>query len=298
MKKSVWVLIACFTVFPAGFAFAGETGHYVSGIDEFFVAPVPPGFYYRLYNVFYTASEMTDKNGNDRNLDYDINTYSFINRFYWTPDIKILGAGYTADIMIPLIFRDIEIGKARIRDNESGLGDIYLEPMALSWSGSCYNAVFSMGVFLPTGDYDKNNPASPGKDFYTYLTGLGATWNTDMEKKWSVSLRAKYETHSYKRETDVRPGDDFHLETRISRRFFRIFDAGVLGYWHSQVTDDRGKDIAGDKSIHDSVYAAGPEIKLFLPKSGLVFAFRNLWEFEAKDRNEGVIFTLTLTKTF
>jgi hypothetical protein len=53
-----------------------------------------------------------------------------------------------------------------------------------------------------------------------------------------------------------------------------------------------------DKGVHDRVFAVGPEVSVFIPPAKSFLSLRSLWEFEAKDRTEGQVTALTLTKAF
>jgi hypothetical protein len=279
-----------------GTAFAGETGHYVNGVEGIKAATLPPpGFYYRLYNVYYDADELTDEDGDALDVGLDIGVYALVNRFVWISNTKILGADFGADVIIPLVYTDIEIKASGVEDDEFGLGDIAIEPFVLSWHGTRHDASFGLAVYVPTGETDE--PASPGKDFWTALITLGGTYYLDVEKTWSASLLARYEIHSEKDDTDVRPGNDFHFEWGIGKTLARIWDVGLAGYCQWQVTDDSGSD-ARDKSVHDRIFAVGPEVTVFIPPAKSFLSLRSLWEFEAIDRTEGQAIALTLTRAF
>ena len=153
-----------------GTAFAQTTGHYVNGVEGIKAATLPPpGFYYRLYNVFYNADELKDPDGDELDVGFDVSLYAMVNRFIWITNKKILGADFGADIIIPLVYTDIEIKKLGVEDNEFGLGDIFVEPFVLSWHGPRYDASFGLGAYVPTGEYDKDEAASPGRDMWTAM---------------------------------------------------------------------------------------------------------------------------------
>jgi hypothetical protein len=282
-----------------GTAFAQTTGHYVNGVEGIKAATLPPpGFYYRLYNVFYNADELKDPDGDELDVGFDVSVYAMVNRFIWITNKKILGADFGADIIIPLVYTDIEIKAWGVEDNEFGLGDIFIEPFVLSWHGPRYDASFGLGAYVPTGEYDKDEPASPGRDMWTGMITLGGTYYFDAQKTWSASILSRYEIHSEKDETDVTLGDDFHFEWGIGKTLAKIWDVGLTGYCHWQVTDDSGSDVSWDKSDHDKVYAIGPEVSVIIPPAKLFVSLRSQWEFDAEDRSEGNVTTLTLTKVF
>lgn len=278
---------------------AGETGHYVNGVEGIKGATVPsPGFYYRIYNVLYKADRLTNDNGNELDVGFDVTVLASAHRFIWVTSIKFLGADFTVDTTIPLIYTDIEIDSAGISDNEFGLGDICIEPFALSWHGARYDAAFGLAAYVPVGEYDKDDPASPGKDFWTAMITLGGTYYCDTRKTWSVSILSRYEIHSEKDDSDVRPGNDFHFEWGLGKTLAKTWDVGLSGYCQWQVTDDSGSDVSWDKSVHDRVWAIGPEVSTFLPSFKFGISLKGLWEFDAVDRSEGFLINLNLTKIF
>jgi hypothetical protein len=279
-----------------GTALAAETGHYVNGVEGIRAATLPPpGFYYRMYNVYYRADEVMDEDGDALDVGLDISVYALVNRFVWISNTRILGADFGADVIIPLVYTDIELKALGVEDDEFGLGDIAIEPFVLSWHGARWDASFGLAAYVPTGETDE--PASPGKDFWTALITLGGTYYLDVEKTWSASILARYEIHSEKNETDVRPGNDLHFEWGIGKTLGKIWDVGLAGYCQWQVTDDSGSD-ARDKSVHDRVLALGPEVSVFIPPAKSFLSLRSLWEFGAIDRTEGHVTALTLTKAF
>jgi len=270
--------------------------HYVNGVEGIKASTLPPpGFYYRMYNVFYQADALNDSNGDELKVDFDLKVFANVHRLIWISDFKFLGADYGADIIVPLVSTDMEIGAMGVDDSQFGLGDICIEPLLLSWHGSMYDAAFGMALYVPSGDYDKTEPASPGKDMWTGMFTLGGTAYFDTEKTWSASILARYETHSDKGDTDINPGDDFHFEWGIAKTLGQIWDVGMTGYCQWQVTEDGGKAASKNK---DSIYAFGPEVNVFIPPAKLFVSLRSLWEYGAEDRPEGNITALTLTKIF
>ncbi len=304
MGKSVFKLLAILLLgaVPALPAMAAqETGHYINGVEGIKGATLPPpGLYYRMYNTYYTADTITDADGDEIDIGFDADVFANVHRFIWVSEYKLLGADYGADLFIPLVYSDIDIDALGIHSNEFGLGDIIVEPLILGWHGKWYDAVFGLGFYLPTGDYDNTNPASPGKGFWTTMFTAGATVYADPAKTWSFSLLARYEIHAEKDDDDITPGDDFHFEWGIGKTLAGewIWDLGIAGYCQWQVSDDSGDDVLWDKSDHDRVYGIGPHVSLFIPRAGFVASLMTQWEFEARDRPEGQVTTLSLIKFF
>ncbi|QTA92853.1 SphA family protein [Desulfonema magnum] len=281
-----------------GMAFAGAENEYPNGIEGIKAASLPPpGFYYRMYNVLYTADTNTDKDGDELDIDFDLTLFANAHRFIWVSDWKFLGADFASNIIVPIFNIDLEIGALGVDDSQFGLGDIFIEPFVLAWHGSQYDTVFAMGVWAPTGQYDKDEPASPGKDMWTWMGTVGGTYYFDTAKTWSASILARYEIHGEKDELEVTPGDDFHFEWGIGKTLEKFWDIGLTGYCQWQVSDDEDESGAayGEK---DSVYAIGPEVSVFIPSAKLFISLKNQWEFGAEDRSEGNFMCLNFTKIF
>lgn len=301
MKKFVCVIICMLGLIGmlSATAMAGETGHYVNGVEGLKAATLPPpGIYWRVYNLFYSTDKMTDEDGDKLPIDFDLFVYALVNRVIWISNYEILGANYGADIIIPLVYTDVEIGAMGLKDDQFGLGDITIEPIVLAWHKERYDASFAFGIYAPTGKYDVNEPASPGKDFWTGMFTGGGTYYFDVDKTWTASILARYEIHSEKGDTAVTPGNDFHFEWGVGKTLAKTWDVGLTGYCQWQVTDDDGSDVTWDESVHDQVYAIGPEVSVFLPPAKLFVSLRSQWEFGAEDRTEGNVTVLTLTKMF
>ncbi|GAB1409383.1 hypothetical protein MASR1M90_05370 [Desulfovibrionales bacterium] len=298
MGKRMCLVLTALVCLVGSSALAGS-GHYVNGAEGIKAASLPPeGLYYRLYNVFYTADDLRDKNGHKADVDFDVNVFAMVHRLVYSSGIKVLGADLVADICVPLVYTDISMnaGGARIfDDNKFGLGDILVEPILLGWHGPQYDAALGAGVYLPTGEFDADKPASPGKGFWTGLLSAGATLYFDEARTWSASVLARYEIHSEQDDTDITYGNDFHFEWGLGKTIAQIWDVGLAGYCRWQVTDDSGPGTTNDR---EQAYAIGPEVSVFVPDWAVGISLRSLWEFENKVNSQGNVTTLMIMKVF
>jgi hypothetical protein len=120
-----------------GSGFSGESGHYVHGVEGIKAATLPPpGFYYRLYTVYYDADQYMDQDGNEYSFDFDVTLFALVNRFIWVTDYKILGGNYFMDVIIPLLNTDLKHGALGFDDSKFGVSDIAIEPFGISWHGA------------------------------------------------------------------------------------------------------------------------------------------------------------------
>jgi hypothetical protein len=89
----------------------------------------------------------------------------------------------------------------------------------------------------------------------------------------------------------------------LSKNLQQTVDVGVIGYYQQQTTKDCGAGavpaVLGpgyDRSVLDRVFGVGPEVNVFWGKMKLFASARYAYEFGAKDRAEGHMVCLTLTK--
>lgn len=279
---------------------SNEKGHYVPGVEGIKAATLPPpGVYYRMYNVFYNSDALMDKDGDKLPINFDVSVYAMANRIIWITDKKFLGGYYGMDAIVPLIRTDLAIGPpANDSDTQFSVGDIFLEPITLSWHGARYDAAVGLGFYVPIGQYDVAKPASAGQDFWTTMLTFGATAYLDAAKSWSLSALGRYEINSEKSDTSVKPGQDLVVEWGFAKNVNKIWDLGLSGYCLWQLTDDSGSAVTWDAGVHDKVYAMGPEVSVFIMPAKAFLSVRSQWEFGTSDRSEGSVTTITFTKIF
>jgi len=81
----------------------------------------------------------------------------------------------------------------------------------------------------------------------------------------------------------------------LSKTACKGVDVGFIGYYQQLVTEDDGSGASNEKS---HVVGIGPEIVGMIPKVNVIASLRYVYEVDVKDRPEGQLFTLTLTKRF
>ena len=89
------------------------------------------------------------------------------------------------------------------------MGDVEWNPLGMNWSGARYDVGGAVGGCFPTGQYDEDDAASPGKDMWTAMLTAGGIVYADAAKTLSGSILSRYEIHSEKNEANYTPGNDF-----------------------------------------------------------------------------------------
>jgi hypothetical protein len=274
---------------------AQSTGHYPVGAEGIKGPTLPPpGVYLRDYNFGYFADSAPDV-ALPPGAKFDAFGYVNAPRLIWMTNLKILGANYGMDVILPFGYRQISIGTTTF--TYTGLGDMQVEPLLLSWHCSRLDVAAGYAFWAPTGEFSTSNPAKLGQGFWGQMLTLGATYYLDAEKTWAVSALNRYEFNLEQRDTHITPGQDYTVEGGLSKTInaAKTIDVGVIGYYQQQVTTDHGDNTTDNRS---RVFGVGPELSIAFPKSMLFLSVRYAREFAAEYRPEGNNFVLTVTKRF
>ncbi|MCX7827053.1 MAG: transporter [Verrucomicrobiae bacterium] len=270
-----------------------QAQHYPVGVEGILGGSVPPpGVYVKDYNYIYWSDLY--KNGPS-----DFSAFAYVNavRPIWITELKILGANYGMDALVPFGYKDIEIDNFGLNDEHFGLGDVYFEPILLAWHWKHVDLAVGYSFWAPAGNYDEKEPATLGTGAWGHMFTVGATWFPWEDKSWAVTVLNRYEINQENDDTEVTLGNTYSLEWGISKALNKTFIVGVAGYAQLQVTNDRGNGVTGDPDARPSVFGIGPEVQVVLP-AGFFLSVRYAKEFATENRPEGNAACLTVTKAF
>jgi len=321
MQKQMTVVLCGMVLagIMSGVVSAGETGHYPLGVEGLKAASVPPpGLYLRNYLLYYNANvsrysanrKLMPPNFADNKLKKnsgfgtDVDALIWAPRMIWITDQKVMDADYGMSVLLPIGYQDVELRRLGMADNDFCIGDLCVEPLILGWHGEQWDIGAGYALWFPVGRYEEptassNHLANMGKDHWTNMFTFGGTYFLDAEKTWHASALSRYEIHSRKDHTDVKPGQNIVLEWGVGKTLGKIWDVGIIGYANWQLSDDTGSDVPDViEGIHDRVAAIGPEVSVFIPPIKSILSLRAAWEFSAVDRPEGATVVLTFTKIF
>lgn len=274
------------------------TGLYPIGVEGLKSGTLPPpGFYLRDYNLAYYSDRLNDPDGDKVPMDFEAFVYANAIRPIWITDFKVLGAYYGCDVLVPLIYQNLKVAGAR--DDGFDLGDLFIEPLTLSWHWQRADLGLGYGIWAPTGNVHKGSPArSTSQDTWTHMLTAGGTVYFDPEKTWALSALARYEISHESGEYDITPGDVLSLEGGLSKALTPALEAGVWAYYQGQTTDDEAHRGAVASTAKDQVIGVGPEVVWFWERASLFLSLRYGYEVLAEARPEGHRGVLTLTKKF
>lgn len=188
----------------------------------------PPGLYFSSRSeVFF--GDIYD--GSGTRLPISLDTKATVLQFHWVPGYNILGGTYRAMALVPLVNLSVA------GTSTSGLGDITISPLNVSW-------MLSPGVFvqtglsfgLPTGKYDGFGQANLGNNVLTTGVDVGFSYLKD---GWNLSLHANYFRYGTNKSNDFKSGDELLVNWTAIREIGNDHSLGLVGYHRQQLKNDR-----------------------------------------------------------
>lgn len=162
------------------------SGHYTPGATASFIDALPgkPGMAIANYFNYYDGNAGISRPlpiGGLSTAGLDATAYSDTILALYTTPLKLLGCYYTVGAAIPYIWMKVKgnvyaagpekqtVTRA-ISDTADGIGDILLYPFMLGWTGLNGDLKHDvrMGVYAPTGSYEKGKLANVGKNYWTF----------------------------------------------------------------------------------------------------------------------------------
>jgi len=256
-KILLQLLIVAALIPPTVRAEEGGSGHYMPGAAASFidvlpgrtsVAAVPTYTYYE--GEASGGRRIPIIGGTALRLDAKVHALS-VPIIYQTP-IELLGGHYAVGAVLPLArvettgtltFANTNLPSGLRRDTATGLGDIALLPFMLGWTNQDLKYDVRLIVYAPTGDYDQNDLANVGKNYWTFepeisLSYLSSKIGLEATAFAGISLNTKNE------DTDYQTGSQFHMDLTVAQHLplgsLGLIGVGANAFYYQQTSSDRG----------------------------------------------------------
>lgn len=282
--------------------------HYQPGVfplDSLTNMPPLPGVYFSENMIYYTGQAQLDRtllNGRlPVTLNLDANIFAANQIVMWQTGEKFLGADYGAMILLPLMQpsagAQLDVGLVQARQvggSKFGLGDALIVPLILGWHGQKYDALFSYGIWAPTGSYSTGAPLNVGRGFWTNQLQLGGAYYLDEERTWSLNAVGTYEADT-SRSNGFYPGDYFSLDWGVRKKLDDQWTIGLTGYDTWQL-NPASAGFGFNNQITNSAHAIGGEVSVTIPEAdflGITLKFSH--EYDAYARFQGDVASLTFS---
>jgi hypothetical protein len=320
MQKTIFTLqtvLVLLLVLP-GLARAeeGGSGHYAPGAMASFFDAFPPdpgrlamfGFYTHYEGCAEASREIPVAGQLTFGLEAttDIAT---VGAFYRTR-LDVLGGGLAFGAAVPVVWLDTRgtingpLGSNAAQDDASGIGDITLYPLMLGWvrDGGDLRYDLRLGVYLPTGSYEKNKLAVLGKNFWTFEPGFLVSYLSSKNGR-EASAYAAVDFNTKNEETDYQTGSQFHIDATLAQHLPLLGGVGGLGatgFYYQQIADDSGGLAAQLGGFRGRTVGVGPVLS-YVHEFGdhdLVSELKWLPELDVDRRLEGDFIWLKLALAF
>ena len=293
MKKIITLILMI--ALPTGvFAAEGGLSNYIPAFyGDLALAMEPPdGFSFR-NDLFYFSGDIGDsiRSGSiEANVDVTL-VYDYLT-FLYKPKFKVFGAPVAFAVTPAIGHADIkadirvEALSANFNDDHSGLGDTTLSAI-LYWNHEKFHFSLNNYIVSPTGDYDEEDLANTGLNYWTSEVDVAATYfNEEKGRDYSVVVGYGYNTKND--DTDYQSGDEVHLDFVLNQFFTESFAIGVNGYFYRQIGADSG-DGALLGSFKGEGAGIGPAIYFMKKISGKDVYFIAKWihDYHAENRIKG-----------
>jgi hypothetical protein len=268
-----------------------------------------PGFYLSTMYYNYGIDRVVDGAGDP--LDFlpsddpaSLSLHAFAPIVWWVTGKKVLGANFGVMAAFPLGNAALEVPALGFRGaTRLGFGDIYLRPVDLGWHTERADYTAGFAVTMPTGRYDDPEDADVGLGMWSYEVFAGGSFYLDAARNWNVATTAYWETHSTKKDSDVKVGDLLTLEGGAARSFKGgAINVGAAYYAQWKLTQDEfGEDVLPSLASaigKHRVYGIGPDVTVPLASSTRLWALVNvryLWEVGTRTKTEGQPLVVTIT---
>jgi len=287
----------------------GGSGHYAPGGSASFIDTLPgrPGLAIANFFNFYDGSASISKPipvGGLTTAGLDATAYSdTIVALYETP-LRLLGGNYAVGVAIPFVWLrakgEVQVTDPgggtvtlTVRDSASGIGDILFYPFMLGWVGlgGDLKSDVRLGIYAPTGDYDKGELANVGKNYWTFEPAVSLSYISSkigLEVTAFAGMDFNTENHA----TDYQSGTQFHLDFTAAEHLPLL--GGIIGiganvFYYQQISGDSGSGAALLGDFKGRTVGIGPVLSYATKIWGkdLVAEVKWLPEIEVKHRLEG-----------
>jgi len=304
-KRAIQFLFVAALAAPS-IAEEASSGHYSPGASASFidVLPYEPGFAYVNQFVYYGG----DVSGSTKvpigiNIasGVEASSYADIHALVYQSAYEILGGRYAAVAAVPFARLDIDVSgsitgprgrtlKGGVSDRVEGLGDIYAAPFILVWKKGDITYDTRLGIYAPTGEYDQNDLANLGKNFWT-LEPSASMCYLGSKNGIEVSTFAGVDFNTENQDTDYQSGEQAHIDATLAQHLplgKGFAGVGANGFYYQQINGDSGPG-AKLGGFEGQTAGVGPVLS-YIAKIGdhnLLLELKWLKELETENRLEG-----------
>lgn len=259
MKKLFLLLLAlAFSI--ASFSQGHYNGSSFNPGDYFAPHPgwiIPVWYGYADMNYYNAAGKKSDQlinpapgNPTTLHIKQNVKTNSFILMAIYGGKGKILGANWgmmiiptlnspTANIALDYYSSQTGSGSYVFTNKSIGVGDMYIQPIWLSWTEGKVSYALNYGVWAPTGKYKPHDLDNGGHGYWSHNIRLAG--KVKPNAKVGITLATTMEVNQWQKDTDFKEGSHFTVDLGGTYLLNKKGDEiGLFSHYTSQISDDKG----------------------------------------------------------
>jgi hypothetical protein len=286
-RMRLWVVgLFVMSLALAASATEGGGGAYPNGAEGFLTGALPPpGHHIIDYSLYYSADTLRDGRGNSIPIDFDLEVYGNVIRYVHVSKATLFGASVAQHIFVP--FLNIDVTTPGGSDEQFGLGDLIVDPFILGWHKPPFHWATGIDIYVPVGEYDKDDIANVGRNYWTIEPVFACTYLDN--KGYEVSTKFMYDVNFENDDTDYESGDVFHVDYMVAK-WIKGLGLGIGGFYEKQITGDDGMVMtpAGPMDAGDNKgqqFGWGPAISY--RHQNMFFGLKYMDETETENKPEG-----------
>jgi len=290
-----------FVCLGSSLIYGAEQNHYWLGTNTINSALKPrEGFVYNNIFDYYHASDLKNSHGKNVDISGSVDIKTDLNIFSWYPGACVFCGSYGCQAIIPFTTGTTEFPFNLSPDfpfdflvleggnNQLRLGDIYIEPINITWRTDRLALLASYGFYIPTGQFQPFSEKDSGYGNWGHQVAFATTYFLDPAKTFTFSAYVAYEIHCRKKDIDYTPGDNLIVDWGLGKTICGCVTVGLVGYVECMTTNDSGTQVPPAlKGVKDRVFAIGPELDFEIDEIGGLLTMRYEREFLARARTQG-----------
>jgi hypothetical protein len=249
------------------------------------------GVYVGARAVAFVAKQLVDRHGTPLPVGLDLTAFAAGVGVAATFELEPLSTYVTSSIGGSAAHATASTERPEASIDRAGLGDLFVQPLALGWRLPHADVVASYAFYAPTGASAPGGNDGVGRGHWTHQPALGGAIYFDRQKTWFVSALAGVDINTRKRGIDITRGSTVQVQGGLGTTLRRFFDVGFAYYALWQVTDDSGTELpAAVRGARDRTYGFGPELGLLVPSIRSRLTLRWVHDFASESRPLGQLF--------
>ncbi|WP_354682427.1 transporter [Cupriavidus necator] len=297
-KRAIAAMLAGFFTLAGDHVFAKEgADQYPNGAEGWLAGALPPPGTYFLNYLGYYGGKLKDGNGDNASIGGSpakADAWFDALRLVKVTDLTLFGASWGMQAIVPLVYQSMNFPQMGGRRSATGVGDITIDPIVLGWHGANWHVTTGLDIYVPTGQYDQNDPrASIGTNYWSVEPVAAFTWLG--QGGWEVSAKFMYNIKGKNKDASFggmagsyRSGQELHIDYAVGKHS-GPWIVGLSGYYLKQVTDDKFNgavvpELPGvwGRGRRGEVLAIGPSVS-YTNSKGTSFIAQ--WHHEAYAKN-------------